>query len=180
MMLLGIILTEGTVGLLLSMFFLCVDGALRIALPALTFPASMLPLALLSGGGSVGILLGIMFSHLLRRNRITAPAELRMASGAHPRTSSRWLVLPEPAGRAGALFAPAEEADATPWMASSWDGEQLMRQHTETLEATQMRQRLRTLPLSYTEEVPEKRKTDQLYQIQRVGSRILFLKDDEH
>jgi hypothetical protein len=179
MMLLGIILTEGTVGLLLGVFFLCVDGALRVSLPALTPPASMLPLALLGGGGSAGILLGIVLSHALQRKRLTAPAERRMASGAYPRAPSQRLVLPEPVDRAGALFTPAGETDAASWMVPPWDGEQLIRKHTETLEATQMRQRLRTLPLSYTEGVLGERKTDQLYQIQRVGSNILFLKDNE-
>jgi hypothetical protein len=176
MMLLGIVLTEVTVGFLLSMFFLCIDGAQRIALPVISLSPSILNIVMVSGGGSAGILLGIMLSHLLKRKRTTVPVKRWAKTGTQPVAPHQKFVLPEPAGRTGTLFAPPGWTQGTSWMAPTWNGEQPVRKQTDTLEAMQMRRRLCTHPLSYTEE----RKTDQLYQIQRVGKSILLLKENGH
>jgi hypothetical protein len=141
--------------MLMSLFFLFSGEHLCLALPTITFPSPLLVIGLMSVGGGVGIVLWMVRSSLMKRNRAKIPFQ---NSSVLPRTilvpsGGRMAFPPEPVERhTGELFVSGfDRQQVDRWISSEWDIEP--RKNTDTLEALHIRERLRTLRSYYADDI---------------------------
>ncbi len=136
-----------TLSMLASFVFLFSGALVRLQLPVFLPSLSLIGLA--GAGGGMGILLWILLTSILKQHpkRRFPQKQAPLPTATLFATGGMTARPPEPTDRqTGELFSSQRDR----WISSEWEGES--QRQTEKLAALHMRQRLRTLRLSYADD----------------------------